>query len=74
MVMIMSIVTLLGGMGMLAYGMSRGVDDPLGMMLQAMGIVLFWVTLLGLAASSEIRKLRRQVDKLSIEEGSSAPQ
>ncbi|MFP4054011.1 MAG: hypothetical protein ACLFV7_09125 [Phycisphaerae bacterium] len=58
----LSIVTLVGGMGLLGFGLVRGINDPLGMMFQAMGVVLFWVMLLGLAAAGEIRRLERKLD------------
>jgi hypothetical protein len=62
MLFVLSIVTLLGGMSLLGISLIRGINDPLGMMFQAMGVVLFWVTLLGLAAAAEIRSLRRKLD------------
>jgi hypothetical protein len=60
-----SILTMLVGLGILLFGLFGRLEPAPQVMFQSMGIVLFWVMLVGLTASSEIRRLRQQVRDLS---------
>ncbi len=59
-----SIVTLLVGFAVMLYGLLAPLEPAPKVMFQAVGIVLFWVTLVGMTAASEIRRLRAEMRTL----------
>ncbi|MFP4139423.1 MAG: hypothetical protein ACOCWV_03380 [Planctomycetota bacterium] len=61
---VISIVTLLVGFAVMLYGLLAPLEPAPKIMFQAVGIVLFWVTLVGMTAASEIRRLRTEVRAL----------